>query len=242
MIFIKKIILQGYEKLTVNIDTTFTGISQNLFTSVSDLTINAAEQCENYAYVDGIFYDDEMSYNCIVIPQEEVTIPEGVTSIPKEMFEGNTVIKSVSLPETTKRISEGAFKDCPNIQKVNCDSKKVEFEGDGTIFADGSNVEVSVPSDFEGDNFGGSSNIVNDDTNPSNGDDSEPSKDGNNPDGENTPDNLPEGNTGLGGGEIAGIVIAIIVVIAAVIGGIVFFLHKKKSGENTAEDNEDAHI
>ena len=218
-------VLSGYDKLTVNIDTTFRDLNSNLFSSVKDLTINAAEKGESYSYVDGIFYDDTMTFSCVAVKEEEVRIPEGVVSIPKEMFEGNTVVKSITLPETTKRIAESAFKDCTSMESLNCESSNVEFEGNGNIFAEDAKVEITVPNDYEGNNFGGSTNVN--------------KQDPESPSPDTTPTPTPEDKP-LSAGAIAGIVIAVVVVVGAVIAGVVFYLHKKKSnGEQSAEEREE---
>ena len=90
---------------------------------------------------------------------------------------------------------------------------KVDF-GEN-IFDEGKEITVSVPEDYQGDNFGGS-NIVKED-NPSGGNEESPDP--------------SKGNDGdpLDGGAIAGIVIAVVVVIAAICIGVFLYLKKKNT-------------
>ena len=48
----------------------------------------------------------------------DIRIPEGVTAIGRDVFEGNGRIRSVTLPEGVRRIEEGAFYSCQGLVLV----------------------------------------------------------------------------------------------------------------------------
>lgn len=50
---------------------------------------------------------------------EQISIPEGVTSIPESAFADCTALKNVILPESIKRIETAAFSGCRNLKSVN---------------------------------------------------------------------------------------------------------------------------
>ena len=49
----------------------------------------------------------------------EITIPEGVTALPVNLFYGNGHIKKVTLPGTLTIINNQAFRDCKNLAEIN---------------------------------------------------------------------------------------------------------------------------
>ncbi len=48
----------------------------------------------------------------------DVTVPAGVTAIGEEAFAGNAALRTVTLPESVAELGAGAFRDCPNLEKV----------------------------------------------------------------------------------------------------------------------------
>lgn len=50
---------------------------------------------------------------------EQISVPEGVTSIPKSAFADCTALETVVLPESIKRIESDAFSGCSNLKSVN---------------------------------------------------------------------------------------------------------------------------
>ena len=48
----------------------------------------------------------------------EVTIPEGITELPQNTFNGNTGVTKVILPSTLTKIGSGAFRSCTKLEEV----------------------------------------------------------------------------------------------------------------------------
>ncbi len=71
---------------------------------------------------------------------EQISIPEGVTSIPESAFADCTALKTVILPESIKRIENDAFSGCCNLKSVNLPDS-IEFLA-SSAFNECSIVEV----------------------------------------------------------------------------------------------------
>ena len=207
-------LLQGLESITLSLPSTMTEVNATALKEIPNIYVIAPPANPNYCFGDGVFYSTGYSTIVEIIPQSEViTIHEGPTTIPDNMFSNNGIVKNISLPSTLNQIESGAFSGCSNLENMRCESTKVDF-GEN-IFDEGKEITVSVPEDYQGDNFGGS-NIVKED-NPSGGNEESPDP--------------SKGNDGdpLDGGAIAGIVIAVVVVIAAICIGVFLYLKKKNT-------------
>ena len=205
-------LLTGLNSITLNLPSTMTEVDVSQLKAVPNLYVSAPAASPNYCFQDGVFYGPGYSSITGMVPQSEVvTIHEGPTTIPGDLFAGNSVVKGITIPSTVNYIESGAFSGCSNLENMRCESTKVDF-GEN-VFDEGKEITVSVPEDYQGDSFGGS-NIVKED-NPSGGNEESPDP--------------SKGNDPLDGGAIAGIVIAVVVVIAAICIGVFLYLKKKNT-------------
>lgn len=76
-----------------------------------------------------------------------VTIPNGVKKIGPAVFEGNTNVKSIELPETLTDICEDAFNGCKNLTYINLPGHLVNIED--RAFKDTGLANVTIPSSVE---------------------------------------------------------------------------------------------
>ena len=60
---------------------------------------------------------------------EEVTIPDGVTSIGEKAFNGCSALKSVTIPGSVKSIGKAAFLRCPSLTEVTIPDGVTSIEG-----------------------------------------------------------------------------------------------------------------
>lgn len=102
-------------------------IEDEAFFSSSNLkAVTVDEANEDYTAIDGILYDkDTTKFICIPDCLEgEVTIPEGITKIPKGYerrdylsFEGRKITK-ITLPSDLCIIETNAFRNCPELKEI----------------------------------------------------------------------------------------------------------------------------
>ena len=69
---------------------------------------------------DGVAYDSSQS-QILSISQDiiELSIPEGVRSLPEKCFMGNKTIKRVKFPSSIESIPKAAFMDCESLEEVD---------------------------------------------------------------------------------------------------------------------------
>ncbi len=84
------------------------------------------ERFDGFKYITAIegsrclMYDDDGTeiIGCSAENCENLVIPEGVTSIKEEAFDGNEKISSISFPESLETIGNSAFSGCTGITKI----------------------------------------------------------------------------------------------------------------------------
>lgn len=89
------------------------------------------------------------------LPVEKVVFAEGFEYIPDYLFENNTTLKEVLLPESMQSIGKGAFKGCARLEKINTvNAKKIGDEAfkncERLSVEIGKNVEELGEGCFEG--------------------------------------------------------------------------------------------
>ncbi len=95
--------------------------------SVTAIGTNAYENCANletfrYPMSLSSVYSDTLNrhrifHNCKKL--ERIVVPEGITEIPANLFNGSNCLKCVELPSTLKRINNKAFQDCTAIENLD---------------------------------------------------------------------------------------------------------------------------
>ena len=76
-----------------------------------------------------------------------VVIPEGVETIPANVFNGSD-IKTVSFPSTLTEIADGAFKDCRDLTTVVINNPTTEV-GDHAFYVTGTQNWGDLPSELD---------------------------------------------------------------------------------------------
>lgn len=66
------------------------------------------------------------------LKEEEIIIPEGVTSIGVTAFSHFTKLRKVVLPSTLERIETSAFYDCKNLEEIEI-PEKVKYLGNNAF-------------------------------------------------------------------------------------------------------------
>lgn len=68
----------------------------------------------------------------------EITVPDGVTSIASDAFDGNKYLKIINLPGSVRDIGVGCFSSCPSLEEVRVSEGSAIRSDDGMIIsADG---------------------------------------------------------------------------------------------------------
>ena len=100
-----------------------------------------------YKLCDGILYDDISLLN-VYEYYEDVTVPEGITTIGDNAFspyEGNSALKSVTFPDSLTTLGEEAFIACFALEKVNFGNSSLSEIPDYAFAGCTSLKSISVP-------------------------------------------------------------------------------------------------
>lgn len=120
---LEKISLPSSARLVaIGSDRFITGQDGLIETCMSLKEITVPEDNPYLTVNDGILYNKECT-DLLAFPRavniEQVTIPEGVTSIKSDAFSGNTTIKKVTLPDSVTSIGGWAFSNCNSLSEIN---------------------------------------------------------------------------------------------------------------------------
>lgn len=99
-----------------------TAVSENAFAHCSNLSnISVAEDSVIFSSKDGILYNKPLT-KIIYVPEAvtgKITIPDGVTEIEANAFNGRKQLTDVAIPNSITNIGNSAFKDCNALIKIN---------------------------------------------------------------------------------------------------------------------------
>lgn len=79
------------------------------------------------------------------LKEEEIIIPEGVTSIGVTAFSHFTKLRKVVLPSTLERIETSAFYDCKNLEEIEI-PEKVKYLGNNAFKGCSSLKKITIPN------------------------------------------------------------------------------------------------
>lgn len=101
---------------------------------------------EVYSFSDGVLYDKEKTkiLGTISFSAESLNIPESVTYIEK--LDYCPYLSSTVLPSALKKLSPGAFVDCPNLENIEIPASNPEYRShDGAIYDKDMHVLLACP-------------------------------------------------------------------------------------------------
>ena len=120
-----QIYFREFELLSVVIPDSVECVGDSLFTycrSLLSVTFPSHMTIENLSYSSssGLSVYKGMFSNCKNLT--EITIPEGVTTLPKETFEYCQKLKKVHLPQSLTKLSHYSFLDCESLEEIEIPS------------------------------------------------------------------------------------------------------------------------
>ena len=82
--------------------------------------IKVSDCNENYRSINGVLFtkDGQTLVACPGGMRGEYTVPQGVTQISSNAFEGCSSLKSITLPDGITEIGAGAFSDCSSLKSI----------------------------------------------------------------------------------------------------------------------------
>ena len=137
---------------SVNIPASVKDIGNRAFANCDNLTsITVAAANTEYASESGILYDKDKKY-FILIPNAisgAVTIPNSITEIGAEAFNGRTDLTSVTIPANVESIGYSAFVNCTKLTSVTfTGTSKLETIG-SYAFAYTKLSSITIPASVE---------------------------------------------------------------------------------------------
>lgn len=115
-------LMQDSSIRTIRLGSSVSSVSPDAFDSAASLTsIEVSADNPRLASVDGILYTKDMA-ELIRCPQGmsgDVTVPDGVTAVGRNAFQGCSGIVSVSLPDGLETVGSGAFSGCTSLASVD---------------------------------------------------------------------------------------------------------------------------
>lgn len=123
--------IEGCNNLTsISIPKSVSSIALDSFGGDENLTSFTVDEANpNYCSVDGVLYNKAMT-KLIACPSRKtsVDIPESVTEIAENAFQGCKHLESVNLPRNLTRIGSGAFLNCENLKDITIPEKTTDIE------------------------------------------------------------------------------------------------------------------
>ncbi len=127
--------------------------------------VNVSVDNPSYSSQDGVLYNKSKTKLLSMPKASELTnfdIPQSVTSIADNAFQGCSILESVSIPASVTSISRDAFSGCTSLVSIRIPSSVTEIGGGA--FADCTSlVSIRIPSsvtEIGGGSFGGLCRIV----------------------------------------------------------------------------------
>lgn len=153
IIYIGELAFENCTNLSkVEIENSKCGVVSNAFHNTNILNFEFKSQLDAIKIENGFFFSkDGKTLIDVVIPQENLVIPEGVTEIGGMACSNSKILKTVTLPSTLETISSYAFSGCPKLNNVkilnSCHISYGAFSECKTL----SNIEL--PEDFTYEQF-----------------------------------------------------------------------------------------
>ncbi|MDR0983450.1 MAG: leucine-rich repeat protein [Ruminococcus sp.] len=128
-----------YRLTSVDVPASVTEIGAMAFCDSDNLTdINVSENNPNYASIDGVLFNKDLS-NLIQYPagktETEFIVPESVTSITNAAFDGSENLTSIIFSENVASIGDNLFRNCSNLTSILVDENNQSFTSvDGVLF------------------------------------------------------------------------------------------------------------
>lgn len=153
IIYIGELAFENCTNLSkVEIENSKCGVVSNAFHNTNILNFEFKSQLDAIKIENGFFFSkDGKTLVDVVIPQENLVIPEGVKEIGGMACSNSKILKTVTLPSTLETISSYAFSGCPKLNNVkisnSCHISYGAFSECKTL----SNIEL--PEDFTYEQF-----------------------------------------------------------------------------------------
>jgi len=131
-----------YECSSLNeviIPDTVSEIGTSAFSRCSSLkSITVADNNTNYASIDGVLFTKDLTtllqYPC-GNNRSSYTIPDSVTIVRSNAFDGCNHLTSVTIPKSVNSIDTGAFSGCNNLPKIDVATDNPSFKSiEGVLF------------------------------------------------------------------------------------------------------------
>ena len=137
----------GCSSLTsITIPDGVTSISENAFRDCKNLrNINVNANNVKYCSENEILYSADRTKIIIYPegrPEENFTIPDGVTDIGYYAFYGCSSLTSITIPDSVTRIGERAFGNCKNLRNINVNANNVEYCSENGILYNVDRTEI----------------------------------------------------------------------------------------------------
>lgn len=170
--FIDELAFENCTNLSkVEIENPNCEVASNAFHNTNILNFKFKSQLDNtkvHRYEDDIkiengffFSEDGKTLIDVVIPQENLVIPEGVTEIGFKACSNSKILKTVTLPSTLETISSHAFSGCPKLNNVkilnSCHISYGAFSECKTL----SNIELPEELTYEQFDFLNETSVIN---------------------------------------------------------------------------------
>jgi len=141
----------GKIQTTYEIPASVTKMEDNPFYGCDYLTSITVESGNpKYLSIDGVLFNKEGTTLINYPPgntQTSYKVPDSVTKIGYESFDGCSYLTSITIPGSVEKIEDYAFNDCISLKNVIFDGKKSPSSGSNT-FSNTKVKKISVPIDY----------------------------------------------------------------------------------------------
>lgn len=146
---------------SVTLPATITVIGSRAFAGFGDTTLTGTDANNNPQYKRPFNVNIPSGVTSIGVSAfadsavTNVTIPDGVTRIPDNAFNGCSLLRSVTLPKGITEIGEGAFASCIDLTSINktgtvdLRDTALRFLGDGAFSGCSDIIKIVLPASIE---------------------------------------------------------------------------------------------